>query len=65
MTWIKCSERMPDASVRVLIAWTNDRVEISYWAEFSGKAAWVGRQCQISMEPSHWQLLPDPPKEAA
>lgn len=53
--WIKCSDGIPLAHIRVLVADEVGNVFISVWDDYEG---WNS----IS-KITHWQALPEPPEE--
>jgi hypothetical protein len=62
MNWIKCSERMPEEGVHVLISTEAEIMYIAYYLKSRG--CW---ECAFFDESfvdiTHWMPLPEPPKE--
>ena len=66
--WIKCSERMPDSKTAVLVAREFDRKGDwrMKWATYipghpDANDGWIIPGAP--WKPSHWMLLPEPPRE--
>jgi len=63
--WIKCSERLPEVSGEYLASrFKGDRGwSLDYSAEFKGWNLGFNGERENEMFPSHWQPLPEAPKE--
>ena len=60
MTWIKCTERMPEEEEFVLVS-DGEFQEVSYWYCPNNKTIhWATDFCMI---PTHWMPLPEMPNE--
>lgn len=61
--WIKCSERMPDDFVDVLVS-DGAYVEVMWFDSDGYWDGWVEPQAVTvdSEEVTHWMPLPDPPE---
>lgn len=59
--WISCSERMPDEMADVLVT-DGDDIKRMWW---NGRKwdSWAVRYDIASDDVTHWQPLPEPPKE--
>ena len=53
--WIKCSNGIPFQNIPVLVVDEIGNVFISYWDDYEG---W-----NTVSKITHWQALPEPPKE--
>lgn len=61
-TWIKCSDRLPEEGVYVLVY--NDADELRYHVASHQDGYWVDDEYAYA-NVTHWSELPDPPKEDA
>lgn len=69
MSWIKCSDQMPEQKVAV-ICFTpagdgfDDSILLGEWNEFEGEVVWWC-VCRSSSEfkPTHWMSFPEKPHE--
>lgn len=72
MTWIKCSQRMPDDLMSVLVACTvtDDGLGPAVYAGFRSRGRWISQdksgndapeEADIAFPVSHWMPLPAPP----
>lgn len=59
--WIKCSERLPELHVRVLIF--ANKIYYSWRFQFDGKDYWNADYAPYDCQPTHWQPLPEPPTQ--
>ncbi|WP_105739367.1 DUF551 domain-containing protein [Cronobacter dublinensis] len=57
MEWIKCSERMPEAMVSVLVTGTWFHHAVSFW----DGGSWCDLDYELPV--THWMPLPTPPAE--
>jgi len=55
--WIRCSERMPELNLKVLV-WDDTGIYEANLRYHGGWASAYGPLC-----PTHWQPLPEPPTE--
>lgn len=55
--WIPCSDRMPEVRVEVLV-WDGTGI---YQATLRYHGGWASAYGPL--QPTHWQPLPEPPKE--
>lgn len=60
--WIKCSERMPDYFVDVLIT-DGEHVELNWWDGVEWDC-WAERNSDMRTydDVTHWMPLPEPPE---
>lgn len=68
MEWIKCSDSMPDKGVDVLACTISafrgfEEIETAQWHGGMKGDKPVFITSADTIEPSHWQPLPDPPTE--
>ena len=61
-TWIKCSDRLPEEGVYVLVY--NDANELRYHVASHQDGYWTNENYYF-FAVTHWSELPDPPKEDA
>jgi hypothetical protein len=57
MTWIRCDERLPEIDVEVLTYWAG----LFHVGKRREEYGWVECTEYLSIVPTHWQPLPDPP----
>lgn len=63
--WIKCSDRMPDASGEFSVYETlNNRVQHDYWVPDDCAALGLGFWNHYGTNVTHWMPLPKPPVDA-
>jgi hypothetical protein len=65
--WIPVSERLPDDKRRVIVFDANESdtdIDIAYWDDEAARWYWEPRLL-MSIPPTHWMPLPEPPKEGA
>jgi len=69
MEWIKCSERMPEISSRVLVAIRGKYVTNATYTSWTGAKTEKGRAPRfedlrgIVHQVTHWMPLPEPPTD--
>ncbi|MCY1547520.1 hypothetical protein D9M68_835860 [compost metagenome] len=56
--WIKCSERIPDEDVPVLVWNQHDGFDVGW----QHNGFWFGPTWNDSLAPSHWMPLPEQPR---
>ena len=58
--WISVKDKLPEPWVDVLCHHYNDDIFIGYLSEING---WIDPNGEKDIEVTHWQPLPEPPKE--
>ncbi|TCC09586.1 DUF551 domain-containing protein [Kosakonia quasisacchari] len=61
--WIKCSDRMPDEGVRVLVYDRSENEQYVAWYSFGCWAYGVSHDCNLECYPTHWMPLPAAPEQ--
>lgn len=63
--WISVKDRLPTDNYRVLINLNNGWQVTGYYDTLDGKWYLTGSGCYFNgfRKPTHWQPLPEPPKE--
>ncbi len=68
MKWIKCSDRLPEQNVPVLVFCDaqdgfDEGVMLADWYDHEGKSIWFCVCHQTDpINPTHWMMLPQHPK---
>lgn len=62
MSWIKCSHEMPVEHDDVLVT-AADAVPVVAYLRMIGTWNDSENHCELDWEPTHWQPLPEPPKD--
>lgn len=63
MSWIKCSERMPDDGIDVLLWYGEGIANIGNWSGGYWYTRWGYWEDGDPPDVTHWQPLPEPPHE--
>lgn len=61
--WIKCSEKLPEKPIPVLIYHLGDVSSATYIRSERKGNYWAKEDRLYNSEPTHWQPLPEPPKD--
>lgn len=68
--WIKCSERLPEVGIDVLVA-TKEGCFVGYWRHYGWEVGcslgvnYDMAAITIESKVTHWQPLPPPPEDEA
>ena len=61
--WISVEDKLPEPWVDVLCHHYNDDIFIGYFSKINGWNGWINANKENDIEVTHWQPLPEPPKE--